>query len=348
MSTLSTAPGLKTSPKATVTPRERDDLYYKLLAGAAHTRLMESMIDLRLAHLIADRGPMTAQEIASALQLHPKRAAKWLVLLERIGLLAAKDGRYENTPGAVALNWDKDGIENFFLKDLMEYCRRVNSLDFTGLLRGSTLPEAVAWPPRTKEAAEHLELWMTITASEAITALERGAAWRETKSVLDVGGGDGTIACALARKFDHLQATVFNLPAPAEMARQRIAREGLQSRVSVAEGNFLENDLPRGFDRVQFSRVLADWDPAVCQMLLHKARAALNPGGTVVISEPFDDTNYDLAVSWEFRYTFYDDFGVQTYKSSAQYQAMLRKAGFSQFSLVDRVDDTLYGVLTAR
>jgi SAM-dependent methyltransferase len=338
----------KTNPKATVTPRERDDLYYKLLAGAAHTRLFESTIDLRLPHLLAERGPLTAAEIAETLGLHMKRAAKWLVLLERIGLLRRHEGRYHNTDAAVALYWDKDGRENFFLRDLMEYCRRVNSLDFTGVLRGSALPEAVRWPPRTKEAAEHLELWMTITANEAITALERGTDWTNVKTVLDVGGGDATIACALVRKYDHLTATVFNLPNSAEMARQRIARERLESRVRVVEGNFLEDELPKGFDRVQFSRVLADWDPAVCQMLLKKSRAALNPGGSLVISEPFDDTNKDLAISWEFRYTFYDDFGVQTYKSSAQYQQLARNAGFSQFHLIDRIDDTLYGVLTAR
>jgi hypothetical protein len=109
----------------------------------------------------------------------------------------------------------------------------------------------------------------------------------------------------------------------------------------------VDDELPKGFDRVVFSRVLADWDPAVCQMLLKKSKVALNPGGSLVISEPFDNTNYDLAVSWEFRYVFYDDFGVQTYKSVEQYQKLARNAGFSEFSLVDRIDDTLYGVLTA-
>ena len=344
----STEVPIKPNPRATVPPRARDDLYYKLLAGAAHTRLFESMFDLRLPQLLAQRGPLTAAEIAEHLGLHMRRAAKWLVLLERIGMLKKQDGRYSNTESAIAMFWDHEGRENFFMRDLMEYCRRVNSLDFVGVLSGAALPEAVRWPPRTKEAAEHLELWMAITANEAITALEKGTDWSGVKTYLDVGGGDASIGCALVGKFDQLQATVFNLPASAELARARIAREKLASRVKVVEGNFLENELPKGFDRVVFSRVLADWDPAVCQMLLKKARAALNPGGTLVISEPFDDTNYDLAVSWEFRYTFYDDFGVQTYKSVAQYQQMLRNAGFTQFNLIDRIDDTLYGVLTAR
>jgi hypothetical protein len=352
MSTPETNPaaGVTTSrmpPKATVTPRERDDLYYHLLAGTPHTRLLESVVDLRLPHLLAERGPLTPAEISEVLGLHLRRAAKWLVLLERIGLVTKGVGGYQNTGAGIALFWDKDGRENFFLKDLLEYCRRVNSLDFTGVLRGSALPEAVRWPPRTKEAAEHLELWMTITANEAVTALERGTDWTNVNTLLDVGGGDATIACALVRKYPHLTATVFNLPASAELARARVAREKLESRVKIVEGDFREDTLPKGVDRVLFSRVLADWDPAVCQMLLVKAHASINPKGSVVISEPFTDTNLDLAISWEFRYTFYDDFGVQTYKSIAQYQGLLQHAGFTQFKVIDRIDDTLYGVLTA-
>lgn len=333
---------------ANITPRRRDDLFYKLVAGAAQTRLLESMLDLHLVPLLVDRGPLTATEIADALGLHLKRAAKWLVLLERIGLLRADNGHYRATDAAIAMCWDHEGHENFFARDMVDYCRRVNVLDFVEVLRGQPLPEAVRWPPRTKDAAAHLEYWMTVTANEAVAALERGSSWQDVRSLLDVGGGDATIACALARRFPNLHVTVFNLPASAELARARIKREKLEARVSVVEGNFLEDPLPKGFDRVQFSRVLADWDPAVCQRLLRLARAALRQGGSVVISEPFDDTNADLAVSWEFRYTFYDDFGVKTYKSVTQYTELLKQAGFSDFKLVDRVADTLYGVITAQ
>jgi SAM-dependent methyltransferase len=332
----------------TASPRVRDDLYYRLLSGTAETRLLESMYELRLPHLLAQRGPLTAAEISEALGLHLTRAAKWLLLLVRVGLLQKTEAGFQNEPKASGLFWDKVGRENFFMRDQLDYCRRIYALDFNEVLRGMPLPDQVRWPPRTREAAEHLELWMSITANEAIDALLLGTDWNGTKRLLDVGGGDGGIACALVSRHAHLSASVFNLPASADLARARIAREKLESRVQVVEGDFLEDALPGGYDRVQFSRVLADWSPAVCQMLLKKARAALNPGGTLVISEPFDDTNPDLAVSWEFRYTFYDDFGVQTYKSIEQYQQLLRNAGFTQFHVVDRIDDTLYGVLTAQ
>lgn len=342
------APKWRPATPTNLGPRERDDLFYELVAGAAKTRLIESMLDLRLLDAFADRGPLTAAEIATALDLHTTRAAKWLVLLERVGLVRDEGGQYQPTAAGWAMCWDEQGRENFFMRDMVEFCRRVNMLDFVEVLRGLPLPEAVRWPPRTQEAADHLELWMAITASEAIAALKRGTDWENTTTLLDVGGGDASVACALVNRYPHLHVTVFNLPASAALARARIERERVTSKVSVFEGNFQEDELPHGFDRVQFSRVLADWDPSVCEMLLKKARAALLPGGSVVICEPFDDTNADLAVSWEFRYTFYDDFGVRTYKSIGMYEDMLRRAGFTEIKVVDRINGTLYGVITAR
>jgi hypothetical protein len=140
---------------------------------------------------------------------------------------------------------------------------------------------------------------------------------------------------------------VFNLTASPELARARIAREDLGARVNVVEGDFLTGELPAGFDRVLFSRVLADWEVETSQMLVKKARAALVPGGTLVICEPFVDENEDLAMSWQFRYIFYDDFGVDTYKCVAQYRKMIDAAGFAECAIRDRAAETMYGVITA-
>jgi hypothetical protein len=68
--------------------------------------------------------------------------------------------------------------------------------------------------------------------------------------------------------------------------------------------------------------------------------------GTAQSFRLFEDTNRDLSVSWEFRYTFYDDFGVHVYKSIAEYDALLGNARFTSFRVSDRIDDTLYGVFT--
>jgi SAM-dependent methyltransferase len=297
--------------------------------------------------LLAEKGALTPEEIAAALGLHPVRAKKWLVLLERTRLLINEEGKYSPSVLSNNMFWEERGKESYFVRDMIGFCRRVNELDFSAVLKGLPLPEPVRWPPRDMKAAEHLEKWMSVTAADTIGALENGADWAGVEKILDVGGGDATIACALVRRYPGLHVTVFNLPASAALARARIAREGLSARVAVVEGNFFEDTLPAGFDRVLFSRVLADWDLEPSQTLIRKARAALKPGGTLLICEPFIDRNRDLALSWQFRYIFYDDFGAETYKFIAQYEKMLGSAGFAGWKVRDRVNDTLYGVITA-
>ena len=72
----SAAEGPSANPRATVAPRERDDFYYKLIAGSPHTRLLESTFDLRLPHILAEHKPLTIDKIAKLLNLHMKRASK--------------------------------------------------------------------------------------------------------------------------------------------------------------------------------------------------------------------------------------------------------------------------------
>lgn len=181
------------------------------------------------------------------------------------------------------------------------------------------------WPPKTFEAATHLEIWMTVTAQGAINTLLASKAMHGAKNILDVGGGDGTIAVAMIRDSNlresdaSTKVTVFNLPASAALAEVNLAATGMTERVGIVVGNFLTDELPRGadgagFDRVLFSRVLTDWTPSACKMLFEKTRRALAPGGRLVINEAFAEGNMDYCASWEFRYIFYDTFGRVLFK----------------------------------
>jgi hypothetical protein len=83
--------------------------------------------------------------------------------------------------------------------------------------------------------------------------------------------------CALRQR----QQTQALQPAPNALG-SRDSRVSFAARrltwVTSAGRRRAERARVKGFGRVQFSRVLADWDPTVCQMLLKNACAALNPG----------------------------------------------------------------------
>lgn len=241
---------------------EREDSYCRLLAGASGWRALESVMELRLPELLTKRGPLTADEIVVALSLHPQRGRKWLLALCHLGLLeeALDPGllpaRYRAGPMMRAF-WHEDGAMGFFYRDFLRFWRTSHAFDLVQVIRGLPVPQ-VPYPPESLEEAQLLEQWMRDTASETVETIERAITFEGIERLLDVAGGDGTMAIHYAQRYPQLHVTIFNLPNSAYLARQNISRAGVADRVSVVEGDFRHDPLPQGIQLVQFSRVLAD------------------------------------------------------------------------------------------
>jgi predicted O-methyltransferase YrrM len=103
--------------------------------------------------------------------------------------------------------------------------------------------------------------------------------------LLDIAGGSGIYACAIAAGHPTLHATVFEKPPVDQVAAKLIAERGYAERVSVLAGDMFHDPLPRGFDMHLFSNVLHDWDTPVVKRLLEKSFAALPSGGLLVIHD---------------------------------------------------------------
>lgn len=109
--------------------------------------------------------------------------------------------------------------------------------------------------------------------------------------VLDVGGGHGGYSMALADHYPNVEATVYELPAAAAVAREIIEREGMSARIAVQEGNFQEEGLDGDYDLVLLFGVLVSETPAGKRDLLRKSHAALKPAGQLVIRGSWLDEN---------------------------------------------------------
>ena len=338
-----------------LTPRERDERYYELLSGGAKIRLFESFVDFGLAILLA-QGPMSTEAISYKLALHPHRARKWLRLLSLVGLVRKIDnvGKLDHsgevyvlTPLAQAL-FGENGKGGDYYRDELRLFRACAELDFNAVLMGLPLPQAVHWPPQTLEAASHLEWWMAVTAGGVVQAIEKAIDLSKVKNILDAAGGDGTMACEFVRAHPNLSITISNLPNSAYLARMKIAQQGLTDRITIVEHDFLSDQpLPGGFELILWSRIFSSWPSEVVSKLLKKTYDALSPGGQVMICEPMLDTNKELVTAWEFRYLFYDDFGVAVYKTRAEYEHLCTEAGFIISGFNDADDESFYSTLIA-
>jgi len=331
-------------------PLAIEDQYYHFLAGAARAASLASALDVGLERLLADRGALTADEIAAALALDRHRTRKWLEVLNKTGLVTtlrdATGARYAPSGLLLAIA-APEGSARYFYREFLRYWRIATAYDLPAILRGAPVPYPVRYPPADTADTALLHDWMRSGAIITLEAIQRHVDFAPVRRVLDVGGGDATMACELAQKWRDLHLTVFNVPQAAELARANVATLALSQQVEVVVGDFRVDALPAGFDLVMYSRVLADWPPELCRELIAKAHHALVPGGRILISEPFADQNPDLAIAWEHSYLPYDDFGAGCYKPVAAYEQMLAAAGFAEIRSYPR-EESIHGVLVAR
>lgn len=335
-----------------IRPAERDDLFYDFLAGEARSALLKSTLNIGLPALLAERGPMTEAAIVSALGLHPPRGHKWLLLLRYVKLIEAAPGssrgvpRYAAAPLLQALFGD-NGRGGYFYRDFLRYWEVSTKADLVDVLLGKPVPDPVRYPPVSVEDTWLLHAWMRETARETFGKLQKHVDFGKTRRLLDVAGGDATMALEVVTRHPGIRVTVFNLPAAAALARENVSQAGVQG-ITIVEGNFFTDRLPAGFDTVMFSRVLADWPADTCRMLLRKAHRALSPGGRLIVCEPLTDENPALAIAWEHSYLPYDDFGYQVYKPLEVYRRLLRDSGFTRLQVHPRDKDSVHSVLIAR
>ena len=108
---------------------------------------------------------------------------------------------------------------------------------------------------------------------------------KENIRFLDIGGASGTYTLAFLEALPQAEGTIFDLPVAIREARQRFAGTPLESRVSFAEGDFYQNDLPEGFDFAWISAIIHQHGRAESQALYSKAYWALNSGGRVAVRD---------------------------------------------------------------
>jgi SAM-dependent methyltransferase len=105
--------------------------------------------------------------------------------------------------------------------------------------------------------------------------------------LLDIAGGSGVFACALAERFPELRASVLEKAPVDRIAARSIQRRGLGDRVDTVIGDMLAEPLPGGYDVHLLSNVVHDWDEDVVRQLLGASASALPPGGLLIIHDTF-------------------------------------------------------------
>lgn len=230
----------------------------------------------------------TVQHAAAALALDSGAAGYLLELLWCLGLLERDPQqplRYRNLPMAeLHLRAEAAG----YCGDALLFRHRV--LRQTGHQLGDYLRNGMAPPPAASPAiaqgwanAARLQIAQeqrAVTTEVACALIERLPECAQLERVLDLGGGPGLVAIALAERLPGLTGVVFEYPEAAEVAADNIQRAGLGERLQAVGGDLNDDDIGRGFDLIWCSSVLHFVHDL--PGMLRRLHAALRPGGLLV------------------------------------------------------------------
>lgn len=336
-------------------PSDFSSKLFSLMANGGRLKLMEAMFRLDFFSLFDSKITVPEEEIVAALGLEPERTQKWLHLLCDDNFLV-KVKYHENKP-AYELSDNLHALKNSPIWERTKFYfflwNEAANENLTKVLQNGEVSKGYAgwkWPPVYEEQSVMLENWMADTSVATVSCILHQVNFNKVRKFIDIGGGDGTMACAFAKKFPHVQATVYNLPIPAELARKKIAAQNLSNKVSVQDGNFIvDTEFPKGFDLILFSRILFDWNEATSRKLLKMAYDALPPNGQVVICEFFKDDKSNQCLFAEYRYLFIDDFDARVMKTYNDYVSMLTDIGFTLMPTKKNSPDALhYSLILAK
>jgi predicted O-methyltransferase YrrM len=168
------------------------------------------------------------------------------------------------------------------------------------------------------------------------------------RHLLDIGGASGTWTMAFLRACPSGQATLFDLPHVIPMARRRLATAGLEHRVKLVAGDFMEDTLPAGADLAWVSAIVHQNSRSQNRTLFAKVSAALVAGGRIAIRDIIMEQDRARPVAGALfavnMLVATEGGGTFTFE---ELREDLEAAGFGEVALA-RADEAMNAVLVAR
>lgn len=255
--------------------RDPDDVLSELLFGFLGTQLLYVVSELGIADLI-DGEAETIDVLASRAGASPDVLYRFLRALAALGVFAEVEDRvFAQTSASAMLRSDSgSGWHEFTIVYGSVYRAFAEALP--AAKTGENMFERASGSGWWESLAARPELGSAFNRAMQAGAQARLAdlkdlPWHEVDTVVDVGGGNGTLIIGLLTQHPHLRGVIFDLPEVADAASARVAEASLADRCSIERGSFFER-VPQGGDVYLLAKVLHDWDDDDALKILQRIR----------------------------------------------------------------------------
>ena len=149
-------------------------------------------------------------------------------------------------------------------------------------------------------------------------------------TIVDVGGGNGTLIAAILNAAPKLRGTVFDSPSGSAEASRQLEASGLADRCEVVAGDFFRA-VPRGADAYILKSIIHDWDDERSVTILRNCRQAISADGKLLLIERVMPAQIDASAGHQ-RWTMMDMHMLVMLggreRTEAEFQALFAVASF--------------------
>jgi hypothetical protein len=318
----------------------RPDIYemiqHSYTASALYVLTKHGVFDKLLA-----KG-MSTEELAQECGMDEAALHALLQLASAQGFLRSKEGRYSTAKQGLLLT---ERAASWLRSYLMVWGEQLQPafahLENYAVSRTNAFATAMGapiWECYGKDQVQHkifVEFMARVTDQVHIPAIVQELRIGNAATLLDVGGGTGSMMCSLLDQHQQASGVVYDQPRNKRDAEARIDAHGQADRCSFVGGNMFSN-VPAGADLYLIKHVLHDWDDSNAATILKSIAAAMDKDATLVIIEGLIDREDDSA-NLHFLHTRNIEQRVWTegqVRSSAEFRELCARAGLNVSEIV--------------
>lgn len=304
----------------------------RLLTGYWIAQAIHVAAQLGIADLLKE-GPRTVAHLAESTGAHARSLYRLLRALASEGVFAEDEqGRFALTPLAECLRGDvpnsqrsmaiMNGEEHYRCWGELLYSIQTGQNAFEKLY-GQPIFHYLAAHPRQARIFD--EGMVGVHGAETKAMLD-AYDFRGLGTLVDIGGGNGSLLAATLQRYPSLRGIVFDRPDVIERARANIQAAGLDNRCTLIGGNFFET-VPPGGDAYLMRHIIHDWNDEQCRTILRSCRKAVPPSGRLLLVESVIPAGNEPCFAKLLDLTMLVIPGGME-RTEAEYRELLASAGF--------------------
>jgi orsellinic acid C2-O-methyltransferase len=278
-----------------MTDTTRDELrplLQQLIFGFFPSAVLSVAARLRLPDLVAD-GAKSSEELAAATSTHEPSLYRLLRALAYLGILEETEPRRFGLTDLGALL--RSDVPDSMWATTQLFCGEGVWRSWGDLMAGvqtgkPSFDRGIGLDPfaefaQNSEASTNFNQAMSEGTRREAPGIIGSYDFSRFRTLVDVGGGDGTLLAAILAATPGLQGVLFDTAAGLAEAHGRLGDAGVDDRCRMVDGDFFES-VPDGGDAYIMKSVIHDWDDERCVTILDNCRRAMDDGGKVLIVEP--------------------------------------------------------------